>query len=178
MFDDNQPVYLRPNVLFEPLSNRWYVSCYLLSPPAAALTVADRHAKIMQSFVASPRTHMRALENPAMAGGPFIRYGEERAPEIRDLLERTKADQAELFAFTAAIRKAEQMLLSEAQGHSLTPLYARLPGPLRGRDDVLRLGAGSPELTERPCAARPVSRAEDPLTCVVYGSGKALDELD
>lgn len=137
MFDDNQPVYLRPNVLFEPLSNRWYVSCYLLSPPAAALTVADRHAKIMQSFVASPRTHMRALENPAMAGGPFIRYGEERVPEIRDLLERTKADQAELFAFAAAIRKAEQMLLSEAQGHSLTPLYARLPEPLRGRVELV-----------------------------------------
>jgi len=24
----------------------------------------------------------------------------------------------------------------------------------------------------------PVTRAEDPLTCVVYGSGKALEELD
>ncbi len=24
----------------------------------------------------------------------------------------------------------------------------------------------------------PVTKADDPLTCVVYGSGKALDELD
>jgi len=37
---------------------------------------------------------------------------------------------------------------------------------------------GNLDLLIREETGLPVSRAEDPLTCVVYGSGKALDELD
>ena len=50
----NQLVYLKPNVVAEPLFNDWYAWAYLISPVTAAMYVANFHLKIMQSFVSAP----------------------------------------------------------------------------------------------------------------------------
>src|SRR4026208_1226935 len=96
-------VYLRPNVLIEPLYNQWYAWPNLISPATAAMYVANQHMKIMQSFVSAPQVHVSALKNPAMLGGPFINYGAQKVPEIKQLLERTIKEQAEMIEFAAAV---------------------------------------------------------------------------
>ena len=47
-------VYLKPNVLVEPLFNQWYAWTNLIAPATSAMYITNLHLKIMQSFVASP----------------------------------------------------------------------------------------------------------------------------
>jgi L-ascorbate metabolism protein UlaG (beta-lactamase superfamily) len=130
MTDGN--VYLKSNVLAEPLFNQWYAWTGLIAPSTAAMYVANSHLKIMQSFVASPQVHVAALKNPAMRGGPFINYGPEMVPQVRALIERTRAEQAPLLELGEAIQRLSVTLASEADGMSLEPLYERVPEALKG----------------------------------------------
>lgn len=125
-------VYLRPNVLIEPLYNQWYAWPNLISPATAAMYVANQHLKIMQSFVSAPQVHVSALKNPAMLGGPFINYDASRAPAIRELMEHTARDHAQMVEFAGAVKQLDQILADEGQGYSLEPLYKRVPEILRG----------------------------------------------
>ena len=79
-------LYLKQNVLAEPLFNQWYAWPGLIAPATAAMFIANSHMKIMQSFVAAPQVHVSALKNPAMRGGPFINYASSRAGDIKELL--------------------------------------------------------------------------------------------
>jgi L-ascorbate metabolism protein UlaG (beta-lactamase superfamily) len=125
-------VYLKPNVLIEPLYNQWYAWPNLIPPATAAMYVANQHLKIMQSFVSAPQVHVSALKNPAMLGGPFLNYGASRAPAIRELMERTARDHAQMVEFADAVKTLDQILADESQGYSLEPLYKRVPDILKG----------------------------------------------
>lgn len=125
-------VYLRPNVVPQPLFGQWYAWAHLIPPATAALNVVGRHAKIMKSYVQAPQIHAAAVANPAMLGGPFMDYGGGRVDEVRALLDRTLAEQAELVELAGALHALDAMLAAEAKGYSLEPLYARIPAPLRG----------------------------------------------
>ncbi|HEY6186080.1 MAG TPA: MBL fold metallo-hydrolase [Pyrinomonadaceae bacterium] len=127
-----EKVYLRGDVLAEPLFNQWYAWSSLISPASSAMFVANSHLKIMQSFVAAPQVHVAAHRNPAMRGGPFIAYEASRAKEIAALLEKTTREQAHILAFAADIQQLSRMLAAEASGSSLEPLYERVPESLRG----------------------------------------------
>ena len=127
-----QPLYLRPNVVMEPLIDRWYAWAHLIPPATAAMNLVGRHLKIMESYVKAPQVHAAAVKNPAMLGGPFIDYKEPRVPQIKELIERTKRERANLLALAAAIQQLDDLLRQEAKGFSLEPLYARIPEPLRG----------------------------------------------
>ncbi|HVF42747.1 MAG TPA: MBL fold metallo-hydrolase [Pyrinomonadaceae bacterium] len=128
----NGQVYLKPNVLVEPLFNQWYAWANLISPASAAMYIANQHLKIMQSFVSAPQVHVAALKNPAMLGGPFINYDAGRAPAVRELMDRTAGENARMLEFAEAVKGLDQMLADEGQGYSLEPLYARVPEVLRG----------------------------------------------
>ncbi len=123
--------YLKQNVAVEPLYNQWYAWWYLIPPHTAPLFVAQLHARIMQSFVASPDIHVAALQNPALMGGPYINYGAERAADVRRLLERTTREQAASFTFVEALAELDK-LLAAANGLSLEGLYAKVPEILQG----------------------------------------------
>ncbi len=97
-------LYLKRNVLVEPLFNQWYAWSNLIAPATSAMYVANLHLKIMQSFVTSPQVHVAALKNPANLGGPYINYGTDRANEIKALLERTQKEQAHIVEFAEAIK--------------------------------------------------------------------------
>lgn len=125
-------VYLKPNVLFEPLINHWYAWAYLISPATAAMYVANAHVKIMQSFVTTPQIHIAALKNPAMLGGPFINYDQTKVGAVRQLLDQTLKEQAHMIEFAAAVRELDETLKNEGTGYSLEPLYPKVPEPLRG----------------------------------------------
>ncbi|HXQ74270.1 MAG TPA: MBL fold metallo-hydrolase [Pyrinomonadaceae bacterium] len=125
-------VYLKQNVLAEPLFNQWYAWPGLIAPASAAMFIANSHLKIMQSFVSAPQVHVAALKNPAMRGAPFIHYDANRVPEIKALIEKTSKEQAHKLELAAAIRTLTELLDNEATGFSLESLYAKVPDELRG----------------------------------------------
>jgi len=127
-----QKLYLRPNVVVEPLVDRWYAWSHLISPATAAMNIAHRHLKIMESFVNAAHVHVAAVANPKMLGGPFIDYDSDRVPDIRGLISTLKQDRAHMLDFAAAIQQLDDLLRESADGHSLEPLYARVPELLRG----------------------------------------------
>lgn len=125
-------VYLKQNVLAEPLFNQWYAWSCLISPATAAMFIANSHVKIMQSFVTAPQIHVAALRNPAMRGGPFINYDASRTPQVKELMERTLKEQSQMLELAASIQSLNDLLENEAQGFSLEPLYQKVPENLKG----------------------------------------------
>ena len=123
-------LYLKSNVLVEPLFNQWYAWSNLIAPATSSMYVTNQHLEIMQPSVTPPQVHVSALKNPANLGGPFINYGAERAPEIKALLERTQKEQAHVLEFAEAIKVVDKILTEEATGLSLEPLYQKVPEPL------------------------------------------------
>src|SRR5205085_8308288 len=76
--------------------------------------------------------HLSAMKNPAMIGGPFINYGAKRADEIKALMEKTIKEQACLLSLAQAIKALDEMLINDAGGYSLEPMYPRVPEALKG----------------------------------------------
>jgi len=128
----SEPLYLKPNVVVEPLIDSWYAWSHLIPPATAAMNIVGRHLKIMESYVKAPQVHAAAVKNPAMLGGPFIDYKEPRVAQIKDLIDRTRRDRAHLVELAAAIQQLDDLLRQEAKGYSLEPLYPRIPERLRG----------------------------------------------
>ena len=124
-------VYLRPNVLLEPLIDQWYAWPHLISPLTAARNICHRHLPIMDSYVRAPQVHAAAVANPKLIGGPFMDYPEPRVEAIAQLRDRTRARCAALIELSEAV-DALVARLHEAEGASLEPLYRALPDPLRG----------------------------------------------
>ena len=66
--------YLRPNVLLEPLVDRWYAWPHLIPPATAARNISERHLRIMESYINAPEAHAAAVKNRKLLGGPFMEY--------------------------------------------------------------------------------------------------------
>jgi L-ascorbate metabolism protein UlaG (beta-lactamase superfamily) len=129
---NNTGLYLKQNVLIEPLFNQWYAWPGLIYPATAAMYIANSHSKIMQSFVSAPNVHLAALKNPKLLGGPFVGYDESKVSHIRELLERTQREQSHMLEFAKAIKDLDETLTREAGGFGLAPMYHKVPGSLRG----------------------------------------------
>ena len=127
-----EKVFLKPNVLFEPLFNQWYAWPFLIAPGTAAMFIANLHLKIMQSFINAPQVHISAMKNPAMLGGPFINYDASKVGAIKALLEKTTTEQRHMLQFAEAVKQLDDMLTNEATGYSLTSLYEKTPELLKG----------------------------------------------
>src|SRR6185503_11834664 len=134
---NNTSMYLKQNVVSEPLFNQWYVWSYLISPATCPLYIANLHLKIMESFVAAPQIHADAYKNPEMIGGPFINYDASRVDEIQALLEKTRKEQSHMLEFADAIKSLDKMLVTEANGYSLEPLYQKIPDALSGYVELI-----------------------------------------
>src|SRR5437762_11674666 len=81
--------YLKPNVVIEPLFDRWYAWPHLISPATSTMNVTGRHIKIMNSYLQSPQIHEAAIQNPKLLGGPFMDYKTRRIDDIRALRDIT-----------------------------------------------------------------------------------------
>ncbi len=128
----NQKMYLKPNVVIEPLFDRWYAWSHLISPATAAMNITGRHLKIMNSYIQAPAAHASAVKSPKMLGGPFIDYDGKRVDEIKKLRDKTLEDQKDLIAFSDAVKELDKLLRSKAKGFSLEPLYDEVPEILKG----------------------------------------------
>ena len=132
MVDLSRSVFLRSNVICEPLVSRWYAWSYLLPPATASLYFANHNLKLLQSFVTSPQVHVQALKRPEMAGGPFINHPVNRLEELRNLLDDTRKKLKPLLELAQSLKDLDALVQAEATGASLEPLYERVPKILRG----------------------------------------------
>jgi L-ascorbate metabolism protein UlaG (beta-lactamase superfamily) len=128
----SEPLYLRPNVVAEPLFDNWYAWAHLVPPATAARNVTERHLKIMDSYINAPQVHASAVKNPKMLGGPFIDYEGKRVDEIRALRTQTMQKRSHLIDLSSAIAQLDALLQDNANGHSLQQLYSMVPEILRG----------------------------------------------
>ncbi len=128
----DKKVYLKPNVVFEPLFDNWYAWPHLLSPATAAMNITKRHLSIIDSYLQAPAFHAMAVKAARMRGGPFMDVEEGRIKEIRELRDKTLATQDHMIRLADAIATLDELLRNEGQGFSLEPLYARVPEILKG----------------------------------------------
>ncbi|MDN3546952.1 MBL fold metallo-hydrolase [Mucilaginibacter aquaedulcis] len=129
---ESQKLYLRSNVIAQPLFQGWYAWAYLISPATAAMNIESRHVKIMQSYIQAPAIHAAACKDPKMTGGPFMDYGGKRVDEVKALLKSTLEEQGYMVALSQAIKELTKMLKQEAKGYSIEALYEKVPEVLRG----------------------------------------------
>jgi L-ascorbate metabolism protein UlaG (beta-lactamase superfamily) len=129
--DDNAR-FLRPNVIIEPLVDRFYAWLHTLAPVQAAMNLAFLQVPLLDAYLESPETHIEASANPALRGGFFVNIPQSRADEIGGLLTSIRRDRADLLGFAEAVTRADEILRQEATGYDLTPLYPKLPAELSG----------------------------------------------
>ncbi|WP_109302786.1 MBL fold metallo-hydrolase [Aquimarina sp. AU474] len=129
--------YLKPNVVIEPLVDNWYAWSHLIPPVTYGLNIIKRHVEIMNSYILAPNLHMEAVKNPRFLGGPFIDYESDRCEEIKDLLENTLKKREKLISFSNAISELDDLLLNEAKGYSMEPLYDKIPTILKGYVELI-----------------------------------------
>jgi L-ascorbate metabolism protein UlaG (beta-lactamase superfamily) len=125
-------LYLKPNVVFEPLYDNWYAWPHLISPATAAMNFCGRHLAILDDYISDPSIHELAIKTPEMKGGPFVDIDRSRRQEIVDLRQQSVALNPELIEFVDAIKQLDKMLAKNATGYSLNSLYDLVPEILRG----------------------------------------------
>ena len=125
-------VYLKPNVVIEPLFDNWYAWPHLISPATAAMNITGRHLKIINSYIQAPQIHAAAAKNPKMLGGPFMDFPSERVEEVKKLKQNTLTDQKDLIELSDALKELDKLLQAKATGYSLQDLYDEVPEILKG----------------------------------------------
>lgn len=128
----NQKLYLKPNVVIEPLVDQWYAWAHLISPATAAMNITGRHLKIMNSYIQAPQIHAAAVKNPKMLGGPFMDIPIDRVDLVKKLKYETVENRKDLIEFSDAVKELDALLKQHPKGFSLEPLYAKVPEPLKG----------------------------------------------
>ncbi|MBC9934898.1 MBL fold metallo-hydrolase [Chitinophaga qingshengii] len=125
-------MYLMPNVVMEPLFDRWYAWSHLVSPATAAMNITGRHLRIMNSYIQASHIHAAAVKNPKMRGGPFMDLGGGKVEDVKALRDHTLSEHADLVALSEAFKELDRLLLSKAKGFTLQPLYKEIPEILKG----------------------------------------------
>ena len=128
----DKKVYLKPNVVLEPLFDRWYAWSHLISPATAAMNTVGRHLTIMDSYLDDPNIHAEAVLNPKMKGGPFMDLGGGRVEEVETLKDTILKRQEKTIRFAKAVKELDKILVAEAKGFGLETLYDKVPEILKG----------------------------------------------
>lgn len=133
----DEMVYLKPNLVIEPLVGKWYAWSHLISPATAALNITKRHMEIMNSYLDSPQMHHDAVKDAKMLGGPFMDFKTDRSEEVSALLTETAEKQSKLIALSFAIKKLDKLLKSHPSGYALEGLYDKIPDLLKGYVELI-----------------------------------------
>ncbi|GEO09535.1 MBL fold metallo-hydrolase [Segetibacter aerophilus] len=129
---ENKQMYLKPNVVLEPLVDKWYAWSHLISPATAAMNIVSRHLTIIDSYLSAPSIHAEAVLNPKMRGGPFMDFQGGRIDEVEALQKETVEKQEKVIQFAKAIKELDRMLATEAKGYGLETVYEKVPNILKG----------------------------------------------
>jgi len=131
-----EPSFLRPDAIIEPLVDGFYAWLHTLAPVQAAMNLAFMQVPLLESYLQSPQVHVNASNNPELRGGFFVGIEADRSGEVRELLDSIKRDRADLLEFAGAVAEAEEMVRQNATGFDLTPLYPKLPPQLSGLVEI------------------------------------------
>ena len=112
----NELVYLKPNVVLEPLVDSWYAWPHLISPATAAMNIRNRHLPIMNSYIQAPQIHASAVKNPKMRGGPFMDLRRKEVERVTELRDRTLEERAAQLALAEALKELNSMIQRNAMG--------------------------------------------------------------
>lgn len=129
---NHEQLFLRPNVVAEPLVDGWYAWAHLIPPSTLARNLTGRHLKIMESYIQSPETHEAAVKNPKLLGGPFMDFKQRSVEQVKQLRQRTLQVGRPLIALSNAIDRLDHLLREKAGGASLESLYSEVPDELKG----------------------------------------------
>lgn len=123
---------LSTSAVVEPLVNRWVAWSHLLPPVPSSLHLLYYQIKILKSYLADPKVHVRTCQNPKLRSGPFVAIAEEKADEVRDFLARTEESLRGNIELAKITIDFQNFLLREAKGLSLDAYYEKLPEAMRG----------------------------------------------
>lgn len=135
--DTEDAVFLRPEIKMEPLICRWFAWSHLLSPIQLAMHITYRIVPLLQSFVSNPSVHVAANSDPKMYGGPFVSLSQDDVERVKELIEVTTRQCAQLMTMAQDIRSFEGALQEKATGYSLNEFYSQLPVSLAGMVELL-----------------------------------------
>jgi len=122
--------FLKKEVYFEPLINRWYAWAYLMPPAQASRYMTSTHLRLMKSFVKNAKLHI--IGSQQLIGGEFLNCKEEQISSVSNLIEITETKCIELIQLSEAISELDEMLRGHISGESLEPLYEKVPEVLKG----------------------------------------------
>lgn len=123
-------LYLKKNVVLEPLCWNWYAWSHLIYPVTAAMHIAYRHIPIMERFLVNANERL-SVQNQKFESGPIVQLDQTRVGEVAALLERTRQSQAPLLRMAEGIRAASA-LVEAARGRTLEPVYDQLAPEIKG----------------------------------------------
>ena len=130
-------LYLRSNIVAEPLIDGWYAWTHLISPATAARNLTERHLQIIESYIECPEAHEAAVKDPKLIGGPYMDIGPNRVEEVKALRDRTVRERKNLIELSRSIEQLDAMLRTKAKGNSLESLYAEVPPCLQGYVEIV-----------------------------------------
>lgn len=133
---NNKNIFLKRNVVPEPLFDSWYASSFLIPPASAAMFISQRHIKIMNSYISAPHIHEAIVKDPKMLGGPFMDYPIRRVADIERLKENTLTEQQDLIELAGAIQHFNTILLEKADGNGIEDIYRFVPDILKGYVEI------------------------------------------
>ena len=137
MSNQEELLYLREDVYFEPLFNQWYAWGALMSPLTAARHTVHTHRRIMKSFVKNYQLHMIAASQPGMAGGEFLNCKKEQLPEIKALVKKIDTELSDLVELSEAVKELDLILRAHDKGTSIEYLYDKVPDALKGFVEIV-----------------------------------------
>ena len=142
----DEPRFLRPDIIIEPLVDKFYAWLHTVAPVQAAMNLAFMQVPMLESYLQSPQVHINASRNPELRGGFFVNIEASHSGEVRDLLASIKRDRAEMLRFADAVAEAEEIVRNGATGFDLTPLYPKLPEALSGLVELVYDTSNQPSL--------------------------------
>jgi L-ascorbate metabolism protein UlaG (beta-lactamase superfamily) len=136
MADNDEPRFLRSNVIVEALVDRFYAWLHTVAPVQASMNLTSVQLPLLESYLNSPQVHVAASNNPDLRGGYFVNIDTARSGEVAELVASIKRDRTEMLEFGAAIAEADELVRHSANGFDLTPLYSKLPATLNGLVEI------------------------------------------
>ena len=133
----NELLYLRPDIVAEPLVDSWYAWSHLIPPATAARNLTERHLDIMDSYIECPEAHDAAVKDPTLLGGPYMDFATNRVNDVILLRDETLRKREHLIILSRSIETLDSLLHEKAIGYSLQDLYSQVPQCLQGYIEIV-----------------------------------------
>jgi len=137
MISNTEYYYLKEDVYFEPLVNKWYAWPHLISPVTQVLHMIKNHRRIMSSFTKNAKLHALAIAQPNMAGGEFVDCSEEKVGDIEKLVRYIDEELGSSHELLDALSSLEALLKSHTSGESIEYIYQKIGKPLAGFVEIV-----------------------------------------